>query len=264
MTDQPARGLEVEHENLRLQERRGDPLSFAGNFAFEQRGEDAHGAEQAGGKIGHRNAGAHRPLARQAGDRHHPAHALRDLVEARPVAIGPVLAETGNAAENNALIDLLQALVIDAETVLYVGTEILHHDVGFLDHAQEDGAAFRRFEVESHAALVAVQILEIRPLARTARPFALFQARRRLDLDDIGAPIGELTHAGRPRAYARQIEHGEARKGLGCPGKRHFNSSGWLIAAQNCNLRPDIPRSKPACPSGTQWLFGHFIHHSAQ
>jgi hypothetical protein len=39
-----------------------------------------------GVEVGDRDADAHRPLARQAGDRHQPAHALRDLVEARPVA----------------------------------------------------------------------------------------------------------------------------------------------------------------------------------
>ena len=48
-------------------------------------------------EVGDRNADPHRPLPRQAGDRHQSAHALRDLIEAGPVGIGPVLAETGNA-----------------------------------------------------------------------------------------------------------------------------------------------------------------------
>ena len=41
-------------------------------------------------EVGDRDADAHRPLPGQPGDRHQPAHALRDLVEARPVGIGPV------------------------------------------------------------------------------------------------------------------------------------------------------------------------------
>ena len=134
---QPARGLEIEHEDLRLQQRGGDPLAFAGNFALEQRDHDAERAEQAGAEIGDRNADAHRALARHAGDRHQPAHALRDLVEARPVAIGAVLAEAGDAGEDDALVDLAQRVVVDAEPVLHVGAEILHHHVGLLDHAHE-------------------------------------------------------------------------------------------------------------------------------
>ena len=100
-------------------------------------------AEQSGRQIGDRNADAHRALARRAGDRHQPAHALRDLVEARPLAIGAVLAEAGDAGIDDALVDLAQVLVIDAEPILHVGAEVLDHHVGLLDHAQERGAALR-------------------------------------------------------------------------------------------------------------------------
>ena len=103
---QPARGLEVEHEDLRLQQRGGDPLPFAGNFALVQRRQNAERAEQPGAEIGDRNADAHRALARQAGDRHQPAHALRDLIDAGPLAIRAVLTEAGNAGEDDALVDL--------------------------------------------------------------------------------------------------------------------------------------------------------------
>src|SRR5262249_45088216 len=44
---------------------------------------------------------------------------------------------------------------------------------------------------------------------------------RRLDLDDVCAPIAELADAGRPRTNAGQVEDGKARKGLGGPGERH-------------------------------------------
>ena len=88
---------------------------FAGLFTLEQRHEDAERAEKPGGEIGDRDADAHRPLPGHAGDRHQPAHALRDLVEAGPVAIGPVLAEAGNAGVDEARIDRAQRLVVDAE-----------------------------------------------------------------------------------------------------------------------------------------------------
>src|SRR6185437_740329 len=162
-------------------------------------------AENAGGEIGDRDADAHRPLPGQAGDRHQPAHALRDLVEAGAVAIGPVLAEAGNAAENDALVDLFETLIVDAEPVLDVGPVVFDHHVGLLDHAAEGGDALRRLQVERDAALVAVQVLEVGIAARAARALALFQMRRGLDLDDVGAPIGELAHASGAGAHAGQI-----------------------------------------------------------
>src|ERR1019366_3902446 len=112
--------------------------------------------------------------------------------------------------------------------------------VGLRDHAQEGGVPLRRLEVEGHAALVAMQVLEIRPLAWAARALAFLQTLRRLDLDDVGAPIGELAHASRPGTHAREVENGEAGKGLGGPGKRHCDGSEWHVTASNCNLRPDI------------------------
>jgi len=53
-------------------------------------------------------------------------------------------------------------------------------------------------QVERDAALVAMEVHEIRAVARSAEAFAALAAIRHLDLDDIGAPIGELAHAGGP------------------------------------------------------------------
>ena len=77
-------------------------LPLARLLALEQRRENAERAEQSGGEIGDRDADAHRPLPGQAGDRHQPAHALRDLIEARPAGVRPVLAEAGDAAVDDA------------------------------------------------------------------------------------------------------------------------------------------------------------------
>ena len=90
-----------------------DVLALLRLLALEQRHQDAERAEQAGAEIGDRDADAHRPLA-QAGDRHQPAHALRDLVEARPVGIGRS-ARTGNAAVDELRVDPGERLVVDAE-----------------------------------------------------------------------------------------------------------------------------------------------------
>ena len=220
--DQITRALEVEHENLRLQQRALDVLTPLRFLTLKKGDQNTERGKQAGGKVGDRNAGANRALAGQAGDRHQPAHALGDLIEAGPVSIRAGLAEAGNAGINEPRVDLRQRLVVDAKPLLHVRTEILDHDIGLLDHALERGQALRRFEVERHAALVAVQILKIRALARAAH--LIFDAGRGFDLDDIGAPIGELANAGRARAHAGEVEHRKTCQSFRRTGKRHCRS----------------------------------------
>src|SRR4029079_5730046 len=65
LLDQPARGLEVEHEYLRLQQRRRNVLALLRNLALMQRGENSERAEKTGREVGHWNADTHRALPRQ-------------------------------------------------------------------------------------------------------------------------------------------------------------------------------------------------------
>ena len=55
---------------------------------------------------------------------------------------------------------------------------------------------------------------------------AAFERRRQFDLDDIGAPIGELAYAGGARTDPGQVEHGIARKRLAGGFEWHWSSSG--------------------------------------
>ena len=64
-----------------------------------------------------------------------------------------------------------------------------------------------------------MQILKVRTVARAARLFAAGILHQRIDLDDIGAPVRELPHAGRPGADASEIKHAEAGQGLRGTGK---------------------------------------------
>ena len=192
---QVARRLEVEQRDLRHEERGLHPLPLARHFALEERGHDSQRREQA---------------RRDVGDRHEPAHALRDLVESRPVAIGPVLAEPGYAREHDTGVRFFQRLVIDAQANLHVGPVVLDHDVGGLRELHEDLHAFSVLEVERDRALVAMQVLEVRAFSRSAHRG--LQPRRRLDLDHVRAEVGELAHAGRPGAHAREIKNAETRK----------------------------------------------------
>ena len=170
----------------------------------------AHGGVVAAREVGDRDADAHRPLARQPGDRHQAAHALRDLVEARPVGVGPVLAEARQAHVDEARVDLAQGLVVDAEPVLHVGPVVLDQHVGGRRQLLEDGDALGRLEVERDAALVAVQVEEVGAVRATPPIASSSPLLRHLDLDDVGAPIGEMPRRRRPGARARQVDHLEA------------------------------------------------------
>ena len=122
-------------------------------------------------EIGDRECRRAPGLGRQAGDRHQPAHALRDLVEAGPVAIRAVLAEAGDTGIDEARIDGAQGFVIDAEAEFHVGPIVFHHArPRARTRAVENLQSLGALEVQRQAALVAVQILEIRavPLATAA------------------------------------------------------------------------------------------------
>ena len=168
-------------------------------------------AEDAGGEVGDRNADAHRPLAGQAGDRHQPAHALRDLVEARPVAIGAVLAEAGNAGIDQARIDRASG----SRNRSPAG---ISRRAGSSPPARRRlctrrfriSMPFRRFRLSVMLRLLRCRFWKSGDCAPPPRPPSPLDA---FDLDDVGAPIGELAHAGRTRAHAGEIDDLEAGQG---------------------------------------------------
>ena len=56
----------------------------------------------------------------------------------------------------------------------------------------------------------------------TAQGIAGFHRLGQFDLDHIGAPVGELAHACRPRPHPGQIKHGKAFQRIGSRGRAHF------------------------------------------
>src|SRR6185436_8063069 len=131
------------------------------------------------------------------------------LVESGPLAIRAVLSEAGDAREHDPAVYFAQYFVVDAEPVFHVRPVVLDDDVRSLDETEKDLAALRCLEVERNRALVAMQVLEIRPVARAAHVLVA----RRLDLDHVGAEIRELAHAARTGPHSRQVEHPKAGEG---------------------------------------------------
>jgi hypothetical protein len=150
----------------------------------------------------------------------------RDLIEAWTFVIGAVLSEAGDAAIDDARIDLADALVIDAEFCFDVGPEVLDDDVGPPGQAVEDLEALRLLQVERHRSLVAVQVLEVRAVPRPTHLLAAGLLQQCIDLDDVRTPIRQLPHAGRAGPDAGEIEHGKARQGLRGARDGHSGDSG--------------------------------------
>src|SRR5207249_3029504 len=106
------------------------------------------------------------------------------------------------------------------------GGEVLHHDVGALDHLQEELAPGRILEVDRHAALVGVEDKEehrIEP-GHLRTIAARLLAARRLDLDDVGAEPAQELGAGRAGFELGEIENPDAaQRALGHGSPSH----GW-------------------------------------
>ena len=235
-----ARGLEIQEEDAGLHQRGLHPLAFAGPLPLEQRQHDAVGQQRAGHHVRDGRARAHRPLARMTGNRHVPAHRLDDRVEPGPLGVRPVLAEGRDAGINDPGVDRLDAFVVDAEAGLHVRAVILDDDVGALRHPLEHPDALFRLEVERHAPLVAVQVLEVRRVA--GREILVPAQPRRLDLDHVGAPVGHLAPGGGPGPGEGHLQNGDVLQDIGGGLKRHVAVLSGGIFLSLIPPRPDENR----------------------
>ena len=92
------------------------------------------------------------------------------------------------------------------------GPEVVEHDVGGRDQLAQHGLAFGAAQVERQRSLVAVERREIE--AEAVAQDALLADRvavvDALDLDDLGAHVGEEHRAERPGQDPRQIDDANA------------------------------------------------------
>jgi hypothetical protein len=108
--------------------------------------------------------------------------------------IRPRLAVAGNADEDEAGVDLLELVEAQPPLLERPGPEVLDDGVALGDEVEQELLALLRAEVQGDAALVArdqrppqrlaVEVL-LTPAPHRVRPV------RRLDLDDLGAEVGD-------------------------------------------------------------------------
>ena len=176
--------------------------------ARQQRGADRLGAGVAGQLVG--QDGAHQPRPRLVGAGLHggqPAQALDQRVEHRLGGKRTVEAEAGDGDEDELRVQRAQRLGVEAEARDRAGTEVLDEHIGRGGEPLQRRDAAGRLQVEHDRALVAVVVQERggEPAA-PPRDMAGVVARRRLDLDHVGALVGQDHGGQRSRDHRGEID----------------------------------------------------------
>ena len=154
-----------------------------------------------------------------------PAKRLRDEVEAALVGARPVAPVARDRAVDQRGILGGQDVVSEAELLHRPAPVVLDEHVGLAHEPEQDRAALGTLEIEREAALVAVQHQERRRDAVDARlaiAARVVAARQFLDLDHVGAEVGEQRAAGGAGHDLRELEHAHAgeRSGMRRAGRR--------------------------------------------
>ncbi len=192
----------------------------AGDLALAQRHEDPdRGHQRAAAEVGDLARRLDRRPVALAGQPEQADEPEVVHVVAGAVAVRPVLAVAGDRAVDDPGVLLLEPLVADPEPVQHAGAEALEQHVGLAHEPQQHLAPRLRLEVDADRALVAVQREEqrragalLRPLVVRRRPAHVVAQPGVLDLQHVGAEVGQQPRAEPARQQPRQVEHADARE----------------------------------------------------
>ena len=220
--DEIVERLVGQHANLRIEQRHVDVLALASALTMEQGGLDADGAVEPGEDVGECHADLHRLRTRHtvrlARDRHDAAHALDHEVIAGALRIRAGLAEARERAVDEARVDGLEALIVEAIFLEAADLEVLHDDVGLRGKLADQLLALSTRHVDLHRPLAAVGGEEIGGIAFAAirvgdegrAPAArVVTFARLLHLDHLRAEVGKDLRGPWPREHAAQVEDAE-------------------------------------------------------
>ena len=187
-----------------------DMRALSALLAAIERGHDCDAGIKAGEQVGDRDARSHRSAARlavgQAGDAHHPAHALDDEVVAGTVGIGSVLPEAGDRCVDQPRIALRQGFVVEAEEAERARAKILDHDISSVAEFQRQIIGAGDVQVDADVAFsgVLLRVVARHAVGRRKRKARHVEAWR-FDLDDLGAEILQCPRAQGTREHAGEI-----------------------------------------------------------
>ncbi len=189
---------QVRHRRVEL--RVLDVPAGAGAPANEERHEDRGRAEQ--------------PVARVlvADRRQRRVELPRDLVgdadvtghhrrEALPLAVRTARSPSGRVQVHDARVDRMHARPVEPEPLGGAGSQVVVHDVGPLEQLLDRRPELRILQVGRERPLAGLRGEE-RPLDAAQRV-----AARGLELDHVGAEVGEQPRRVRPRVVRPEVEH---------------------------------------------------------
>src|SRR5262249_31422157 len=159
-------------------------------------------------------ADLHRWAVGKAGEVHDAGLALNDEVVARAAGLRAGLTEAGDGAIHEPRVETAQRFEAEPDPLHRPRTEVFDADGALARELSEDLEALGGLEVERDALLSAVDGHEVRRLAADERRPAsrVVALARLLDLDDLGAHVGEHHRAEGTGQHAREIEHADATK----------------------------------------------------
>ncbi len=231
------------YRQARFGQRDVDDLAVPGDAAAVQRGQRPLGAEHAGQAVAQRQR---QPGWRPAGETvevPQPAGRFGHRGVTGLVCVGPGLPVARHPDQDDARVALAEHVVTQVPLLQRAGTEVLHHDVGFLDQIKEQLAAARSAQVQRDGLLVASVH---RPENVVPVDFGLPPGPQRIrctgwfHLDDLGAHVAEQSAGERTGDQRAQLEHPDAVQrpvGVSCaPAKSWRTSQSVTISTAWRNL----------------------------
>ncbi len=240
-------GLERSDAEERPEHRAVDLRTDAGATHFHDGGEDGIGRIEPGGEVGHRHAALHRRSTVDAGDAHQAADALYRDIESASLRVWPRLPEPGNGAIDEPRILQACVFVTEAQTVQCPGAEILDQNVAHAQKRLDERQPAFGLEIGADRTLVPVDRSEILaerdPVAigLQRRPAShAIAAARILDLDDVGAEVGQQRAGERPGGDLRKLQHTQACQGPGAFGAGCARKRIHVIPPPGCEPSPAL------------------------
>ena len=200
----------LHHRHHRLEDGAVHHLATSGLLALVQRQQRAHGALDPGQGVAQRNPHPDRGTVRVAADVAQPAHGFAHRREAGTRRVGTVLAEAGDPHHDQPRVVGRQALVVQAPALHGAGAEVFDQHVGLGCQAPQQVLALGLAQIEGQRLLVAgdhvppQRFAALVGLAPLAHGVAL---ARWLDLDHLGAEVGQYLAAGGPGDQLAEFEH---------------------------------------------------------
>ena len=163
--------------------------------------------------VRHGDAGGQRVAVRLAGDANQAALSLRRQIERRVAGPRPLRSPARCVAVDDACVRLADLLVAQPQPLHHAGAEVVDHHVAVFRQPKADALRLLRLQVERDATLPAVMGEKVGAepvLARRTDDPAQIAEDGRLDLDHVGAHIGEGQRGLRTLLEDREVQYSYA------------------------------------------------------